>query len=113
VGAVLAHVPFPSGKVEKNSDEERELMPITDWALGYIVSKYAALARVEGVSPLDLRHRFGYVMSERVPLHRLAEIGVVGPPSAPGHLLPPFHTSQERLEPILINSSGCRQFFVV
>lgn len=38
------------------------------------MSKYATLARVEDVSPQDLRHRFGYVMAERVPLHRLAQI---------------------------------------
>ncbi|GGM16667.1 tyrosine-type recombinase/integrase [Deinococcus aerophilus] len=26
------------------------------------------------ISPHDLRHRFGYVMAEQVPLHRLAQI---------------------------------------
>jgi integrase/recombinase XerC len=65
---------FPSRKREENSDGERGLRPITDRALGYIVSKYATLAKVEDVSPQDLRHRFGYVMAERVPLHRLAQI---------------------------------------
>lgn len=65
---------FPSRKGEKNGDGERELRPITDRALGYVVSKYAALAKVEDVSPQDLRHRFGYIMAERVPLHRLAQI---------------------------------------
>ncbi len=50
------------------------MRPITDRALGYVVSKHAALAKVEDVSPQDLRHRFGYVMAERVPLHRLAQI---------------------------------------
>ena len=65
---------FPSRKGEKNGDGERELRPITDRALGYVVAKYAALAKVEDVSPQDLRHRFGYVMAERVPLHRLAQI---------------------------------------
>jgi integrase/recombinase XerC len=65
---------FPSRKGEKNGDGERRLRPITDRALGYVVSKYAALAKVEDVSPQDLRHRFGYVMAERVPLHRLAQI---------------------------------------
>ncbi len=65
---------FPSRKGEKGDDGERALRPITDRALGYIVSKYAALARVEDVSPHDLRHRFGYAMAERVPLHRLAQI---------------------------------------
>ena len=65
---------FPSRKGEKNGAGERELRPITDRALGYIVSKYAALAKVEDVSPQDLRHRFGYEMANRVPLHRLAQI---------------------------------------
>jgi integrase/recombinase XerD len=65
---------FPSRKGEKNGDGERELRPITDRALGYIVSKYAVLAKVEDVSPQDLRHRFGYEMAKRVPLHRLAQI---------------------------------------
>jgi integrase/recombinase XerD len=32
------------------------------------------LAKVEDVSPHDLRHRFGYEMAKRVPLHRLAQI---------------------------------------
>lgn len=65
---------FPSRRGEKIGDGEREMRPITDRALGYVVSKYAALAKVENVSPQDLRHRFGYVMAERVPLHRLAQI---------------------------------------
>ena len=42
--------------------------------LGYIVAKYAALAKVTDVSPHDLRHRFGYRMAQTVPLHRLAQI---------------------------------------
>ena len=65
---------FPSRKGERNGSGERELRPITNRALGYVVSKYAALAKVEDVSPQDLRHRFGYVMAARVPLHRLAQI---------------------------------------
>jgi len=65
---------FPSRKGVANGDGGRELRPITDRALGYVVSKHAALAKVEDVSPQDLRHRFGYVMAERVPLHRLAQI---------------------------------------
>ncbi len=65
---------FPSRKGEKTGYGERGLRPITDRALGYVVDKYAALAKVEDVSPQDLRHRFGYVMAERVPLHRLAQI---------------------------------------
>lgn len=69
-----AHCLFPSRKGEKNGNGERELRPITDRALGYVVAKYAALAKVEDVSPQDLRHRFGYEMAKRVPLHRLAQI---------------------------------------
>lgn len=65
---------FPSRKGVANGDGRKELRPISDRALGYVVSKYAALAKVEDVSPQDLRHRFGYVMAERVPLHRLAQI---------------------------------------
>ncbi|MDP9474370.1 MAG: tyrosine-type recombinase/integrase [Actinomycetota bacterium] len=66
---------FPSRKRgEKNGEGGRGLRPITDRALGYVVEKYAALAKVEDVSPHDLRHRFGYEMAKRVPLHRLAQI---------------------------------------
>ncbi len=65
---------FPSRKGKAIGGGERELRPITDRALGYVVEKYAALAKVEDVSPQDLRHRFGYTMAERVPLHRLAQI---------------------------------------
>ncbi len=65
---------FPSRKGVANGDGQKELRPISDRALGYVVAKYAALAKVDDVSPQDLRHRFGYVMAERVPLHRLAQI---------------------------------------
>jgi integrase/recombinase XerD len=65
---------FPSRKGAASGDEKKELKPITDRALGYVVAKYAALAKVEDVSPHDLRHRFGYEMAKRVPLHRLAQI---------------------------------------
>lgn len=56
---------FPSGKT-KDALSER--------ALGYIVKKYARMAKLTDVSPHDLRHRFGYRMAESVPLHRLAQI---------------------------------------
>ncbi|PJI52182.1 Site-specific recombinase [Methylobacterium radiotolerans] len=36
--------------------------------------KYMKLARLEGLSAHDLRHRYGYVMAENTPLHRLAQI---------------------------------------
>lgn len=47
---------------------------LTARALGYLLTKYATLARVADVSPHDLRHRFGYRMAKTVPLHRLAQI---------------------------------------
>src|SRR6266567_4371821 len=56
---------FPSGKTKK---------ALTERMLGYIVKKYARLAKLTDVSPHDLRHRFGYRMAESVPLHRLAQI---------------------------------------
>lgn len=56
---------FPSSKTRKALSER---------VLGYIVKKYAASAKLVGVSPHDLRHRFGYRMAESVPLHRLAQI---------------------------------------
>jgi integrase/recombinase XerD len=46
---------------------------ITPRALGYLVARYARLARVPDLSPHDLRHRFGYRMAKAVPLHRLAQ----------------------------------------
>ncbi len=48
--------------------------PLGERALGYLVARYAALAKVADVSPHDLRHRFGYRMAQTVPLHRLAQI---------------------------------------
>lgn len=65
---------FPSRKVRKSNNGSRGMRPITDRALGYVVSKYAGLAKVEDVSPHDLRHRFVYEMAKRVPLYRLAQI---------------------------------------
>ncbi|HZU65924.1 MAG TPA: tyrosine-type recombinase/integrase [Ktedonobacteraceae bacterium] len=56
---------FPSAKTQD---------ALSARALGYIVKKYAQAARLPGVSPYDLRHRFGYRMAESVPLHRLAQI---------------------------------------
>ncbi|PTX55104.1 integrase/recombinase XerC [Melghirimyces profundicolus] len=43
-------------------------------ALRHLIQKYMRLAGLEGLSAHDLRHRFGYVMAERTPLHRLAQI---------------------------------------
>ncbi len=56
---------FPSGKTKEALSER---------ALGYIIKKYAKMAKPPDVSPQDLRHRFGYQMAESVPLHRLAQI---------------------------------------
>jgi integrase/recombinase XerC len=47
---------------------------LTERALGYLIAKYARLAKVTDVSPHDLRHRFGYRMAATVPLHRLAQL---------------------------------------
>lgn len=47
---------------------------LTERARGYLIAKNADLAKVEDVSPHDLRHRFGYRMAALVPLHRLAQI---------------------------------------
>ena len=46
---------------------------LTERALGYLLATYAVLAKVEDVSPHDLRHRFGYRMAATVPLHRLVQ----------------------------------------
>ena len=56
---------FPSAKTKEALSER---------ALGYLVKKYASIAKLPDVSPHDLRHRFGYRMAESVPLHRLAQI---------------------------------------
>lgn len=47
---------------------------LSERMLGYVVKKYADVAKLTDVSPHDLRHRFGYRMAESVPLHRLAQI---------------------------------------
>ncbi len=65
---------WPSRKGKTNGAGEREARPITVRGLAYAVKRYAELARVEDLSCHDLRHRFGYRMAERVPLHRLAQI---------------------------------------
>ncbi|TBL73248.1 tyrosine-type recombinase/integrase [Paenibacillus thalictri] len=47
---------------------------LTERALRHMIQKYMKSARLEGLSAHDLRHRFGYVMAENTPLHRLAQI---------------------------------------
>ncbi len=65
---------FPSRKGGENEDGMREARPIGVRGLAYVVTRFAALAKVEDLSCHDLRHRFGYRMAEKVPLHRLAQI---------------------------------------
>lgn len=64
---------FLARKGTNDGDGGRAVRPITPRTLSYIVSRYAARARVEDVCPHDLRHRFGRRMAARVPLHRLAQ----------------------------------------
>ncbi len=47
---------------------------LTERALRHLIKKYMKAARLEGLSAHDLRHRFGYVMADNTPLHRLAQI---------------------------------------
>lgn len=56
---------FPS---EKTGDR------LTERALRHLIQKYMKASMLEGLSAHDLRHRFGYVMAENTPLHRLAQI---------------------------------------
>lgn len=56
---------FPSEKTGKR---------LVERALRHLIQKYMRLAGLKGLSAHDLRHRFGYVMAERTPLHRLAQI---------------------------------------
>lgn len=56
---------FPS---EKTGDR------LSERGLRHFIQKYMKMAKLEGLSAHDLRHRFGYVMAEYTPLHRLAQI---------------------------------------
>ncbi|AFM42974.1 site-specific recombinase XerD [Desulfosporosinus acidiphilus SJ4] len=56
---------FPSEKTGNRLSER---------ALRHVIQKYMKIARIEGLSAHDLRHRFGYVMAGNTPLHRLAQI---------------------------------------
>ncbi len=56
---------FPSGKTGQILSQR---------GLHYLIKKYADLAKLQDISPHDLRHRFGYRMAQAVPLHRLAQI---------------------------------------
>ncbi|MDP9316226.1 MAG: site-specific integrase, partial [Chloroflexota bacterium] len=65
---------FVSNKQETLPDGSKQAAPLTERGLGYLVAKYARLAKIADLSPHDLRHRFGYRMAQSVPLHRLAQI---------------------------------------
>jgi integrase/recombinase XerD len=47
---------------------------LSERGLRHFIQKYMKMAKLEGLSAHDLRHRFGYVMAEHTPLHRLAQI---------------------------------------
>ena len=47
---------------------------LTPRGVRFVIDKYALRAGVDHLRPHDLRHRFGYRMAEKVPLHRLAQI---------------------------------------
>ena len=47
---------------------------LSERILGYIVKRYAPVAKLDDMSPYDWRQCSGYRMVESVPLHRLAHI---------------------------------------
>ena len=48
---------------------------LTERGLRYVVSKYVQIARLEDVSPHDLRHRFGYRLAKTgTPLQEIAQL---------------------------------------
>ena len=53
---------------------QRTKTHLTPRGLGFLITKYANKAGIKGIRAHDLRHRFGYRMAEKVPLHRLAQI---------------------------------------
>ena len=53
---------------------QRTGLNLTPRGLRFMLDKYARRAGVAHLGPHDLRHRFGYRMAEKVPLHRLAQI---------------------------------------
>ncbi len=73
----VSHVDGPLH--EKRADDVnvsalRQPAPIGTRALNHLIAKYAGLAKVADLSPHALRHRFGYVLAQTVPLHRLAQL---------------------------------------
>jgi len=55
-------------------ESQRTQDHLTRRGLGFIIAKYARQGGLKSLRPHDLRHRFGYRMAEKVPLHRLAQI---------------------------------------
>lgn len=53
---------------------QRTQTKLTPRGISFLIAKYAHQAGIEHLRAHDLRHRFGYRMAERVPLHRLAQI---------------------------------------
>lgn len=47
---------------------------LTERAIRHMIQKYVKAARIPDLSAHDLRHRFGYIMAKKTPLHRLAQI---------------------------------------
>jgi integrase/recombinase XerC len=53
---------------------QRTKTHLTPRGVGFLINKYACQAGITALRTHDLRHRFGYRMAEKVPLHRLAQI---------------------------------------
>lgn len=47
---------------------------LSERGVRYMIQKYMGAANIPDLSAHDLRHRFGYIMAKKVPLHRLAQI---------------------------------------
>lgn len=56
---------FPSQKTGSRLSER---------GIRFMIQKHAKTAKLENISAHDLRHRFGYEMAKKVPLHHLAQI---------------------------------------
>jgi len=47
---------------------------LSERGVRYMIQKYMGAANIPDLSAHDLRHRFGYIMAKKVPLHCLAQI---------------------------------------
>ncbi len=67
---------FASDKAGKQFlfESQRTHQALTPRAVGFLIAKYAQKASIPALTPHDLRHRFGYRMAQKVPLHQLAQI---------------------------------------